>query len=91
MNIEKDIHPSILAALNGQEYEVKESKVNLDDGETLTVERFTFGDQEPTLLIAIKAIIELSENCELSNVFFSKPKRHSTMSASVCQSRTNKP
>ena len=70
MNIEKDIHPSILAALNGQQYETQETQVTFDDGETLSVERFTFGDKEPTLLDAIKAIIELSENSELSNEFF---------------------
>ena len=70
MNIEKDIHPSILAALNGQQYETNETQVTFDDGETLNVERFTFGDHEPTLLDAIKVIIERSENCELSNEFF---------------------
>ena len=70
MNIEKDIHPNILAALNGQQYETNETQVTFDDGETLNVERFTFGDHEPTLLDAIKVIIERSENCELSNEFF---------------------
>ena len=70
MNIEKDIHPSILAALNGQQHETQGTQVTFDDGETLNVERFTFGDNEPTLLDAIKAIIELSENSELSNEFF---------------------
>ena len=70
MNIEKDIHLSIIAAMNGQQYETKEAEVTTDDGETLTVERFTFGDKEPTLLVAIKAIIELSENCELAGDFF---------------------
>ena len=70
MNIEKNIHPSIIAALNGQKYEFKETEVTFDDGETLSIERFTFGDKEPTLLVAIKAIIELSENCELTGEFF---------------------
>jgi len=81
MNIEKDIHPSIIAALqsaqsdaslakDGQQHEVQETEVTFDDGETLNVERFTFGDEEPTLLTAIKAIIELSENCELAGEFF---------------------
>lgn len=70
MNIEKDIHPSIIAALNGQNYEPQEADVTFDDGEQLTVDRFTFGDEEPTLLAAIKAIIELSENSELRNEFF---------------------
>ena len=45
MNIEKDIHPSILAALNGQQYETQETQVTFDDGETLSVERCTFGDK----------------------------------------------
>ena len=27
MNIEKDIHPSIIAAMNGQQYETKETEV----------------------------------------------------------------
>ena len=62
MNIEKNIHPSIIAALNGQKYEFKETEVTFDDGETLSIERFTFGDKEPTLLVAIKAIIELSRS-----------------------------
>ena len=39
MNIEKDIHPSIIAALNGQKYEFKETEVTFDDGETLTKQR----------------------------------------------------
>jgi hypothetical protein len=70
MNIEKDIHPSIRAALNGQAYESQEMETTFDDGEQLTVNRFTFGGDEPTLIVAIKAIIELSENSALSNEFF---------------------
>ena len=70
MNIEKDIHPSIIAAMNGQKYESEETEVTLDDGDTLIVDRFTFGDKEPTLIDAFKAIIELSENCCLTAEFF---------------------
>ena len=65
-----DIHSSILAAFNGEAYTPKTTEMVDDDGETMTIERFTFGDHEPTLLEAIKAIIELSENSELSNEFF---------------------
>ena len=43
MNIEKDIHPSIIAAMNGQQYETETTEVTTDDGDTLEVERFTFG------------------------------------------------
>ena len=70
MNIEKDIHPSIIAAMNGQQYETETTEVTTDDGDTLEVERFTFGDKEPTLVDAIKVIIDLSENTELCGDFF---------------------
>ena len=59
MNRKKDIHPSIIAAMNGQQYEAIETKVTTDDGDTLEVVRFTFGDKEPTLVDAIKVIIDV--------------------------------
>ena len=65
-----DIHPSILAALNGETYTPEPMELTDDDGEKSIVMRFTFGNKEPTLLEALKAIIELSENSELSNEFF---------------------
>ena len=70
MNIEKDIHPSIIEAMNGQQYEAEETEVTTDDGDTLEVVRFTFGDKEPTLVDAIKVIIDLSENTQLCGEFF---------------------
>ncbi len=70
MNNEKDIHPSIIAALRNEMYEPEQTAANGDASEETTVERFSFGDHEPTLLDAIKAIIELSENSMLSNDFF---------------------
>lgn len=65
-----DIHPSILAVLNGETYTPQPTELTDDAGEKSIVMRFTFGNKEPTLLEAIKAIIELSENSELSNEFF---------------------
>ena len=64
-----DIHPSILAALNGETYTPEPMELTDDNGEKDIVHRFTFGNKEPTLLEAIKAIIELSENSGLSNEF----------------------
>jgi hypothetical protein len=66
----KDIHPSIIAALNGKKCKTQTTKITANDGDTLLVERFTFGDEEPTLLAAIKAVIKLSEDSRLSGEFF---------------------
>ena len=66
---ENDIHPSILEVLNDEIFTPQPTELTDDNGEKDIVHRFTFGDHEPTLLEAIKAIIGLSENSGLSNEF----------------------
>jgi hypothetical protein len=52
---EKKEYDEIMAGLKGSE----------NEEEQILMDRFTFGDKEPTILLAFEAIINRSECCEL--------------------------
>ena len=61
---EKKEYDEIMAGLKGSE-EPCHTEDEADEEEEILMDRFTFGDKEPTILLAFEAIINRSECCEL--------------------------
>ena len=62
---EKKEYDEIMAGLNGSENEPCHTEDEADEEEEILMDRFTFGDKEPTILLAFEEIINRSECCEL--------------------------
>lgn len=62
---EKKEYDEIMANLKTMENEPCHTEDEADEEEEILMDRFTFGDKEPTILLAFEAIINRSECCEL--------------------------
>ena len=62
---EKKEFDEIMASLKGLEEESCHTEDEESEEEEILMDRFTFGDKEPTILLAFEAIISSSECCEL--------------------------
>ena len=66
-----DIHPSIIEALEkAGETELVEKLTATDEDDEELEDQFSFGNEEPTILKAIEAIIQETRNSNLYNSIF---------------------